>query len=1045
MSSTGASSSALSSTTTKSKLKGMDPGQEHTGRWTREEHEAFLQALQQYGKEWKKVAAKVKTRTVVQTRTHAQKYFQKLQKGITGEKEDVEEEVLSEAKKILPIASAKKGRSANGMEESSKKAKKKHERSSSVAAMSSQNHNAMTQAVAQLMAQMKGQKRSTTDVNKCSNITSSSKTPLGTSTDHSSYARDTPVSTDVFSNKDLFATPISENSHTAHITSSSMKIIAPIPDQTLKKNMFPEPSPAACGKRKAAEIAVAQMLVGVSGAGDKSLIARQSTPPPEKDFVHPNDPRPSSSSNAASLHIINPDTLLCNEQGNVRNLGQEPVTPWDTQLQALDSEVKGKSDDVGADIQSSNQDGPEQSMNRSALHVAVCRGMYEEAQEALSKMSSNRHIINSLDKYGFSPLHAAVVLTEEAGDVALKISRLLLSFGADVTIKDSFGNTPLHWAARVGNISVMEVLVYESCDLDVQNDMGETPLHWAMRSGRIGTRATTYLLSNGSRSSVFSKSFQRPLDVAGEGFVGLCDDLFPVDRPGGTVVIGTESSEELTEIKRQTRANFFLFSPQARTLILHHPECLEHLTKNSTDWESPDRVNAILKSVLDKNNQYVRDYEIQISTDFERASLEFLGRVHSAEYLTFVNNLSKELEKRQKAEDHSKAKNIPSIIPFTPMVQRTILREPSIKISAHSDTSFSSGSLRAARRAAGAVKHAVDCVLVGRNRNAFCITRPPGHHAGINGLLDGGDSCGFCIFNNIAAGAMHALSDENHRPKCERCAIVDIDVHHGNGTEEIVKSCDHPGRLFFFSVHLFDNDENIGKSNGFRFYPGTGCEDDVAHNIINVPLAPLWKSESSPLRTPPQGNRHGSCQRLSKSKTLATTESCSNDVNSNSMEDQQSNKLRQPTTSPPLQQVSLHSEEGFSFSYGSGRDAYRRCIVQRLLPSLRAFNPDLILVSVGFDACKGDVGNARHCKNGQQIQGIDLEPDDYAWTTRKIMEVADICCHGRVVTVLEGGYGSANESSNENSLLDKGMISECAMRHLQALIDPHNVERRRSD
>ena len=83
----------------------------------------------------------------------------------------------------------------------------------------------------------------------------------------------------------------------------------------------------------------------------------------------------------------------------------------------------------------------------------------------------------------------------------------------------------------------------------------------------------------------------------------------------------------------------------------------------------------------------------------------------------------------------------------------------------------------------------------------MCIVRPPGHHAGVNGLLDGGESCGFCIFNNVAAGALHAISDE--RLLCERCAIVDIDVHHGNGTEEIVKKCHDPGKLFFFSIHLY--------------------------------------------------------------------------------------------------------------------------------------------------------------------------------------------------------------------------------------------------
>ncbi|CAN0445630.1 unnamed protein product, partial [Discosporangium mesarthrocarpum] len=95
----------------------------------------------------------------------------------------------------------------------------------------------------------------------------------------------------------------------------------------------------------------------------------------------------------------------------------------------------------------------------------------------------------------------------------------------------------------------------------------------------------------------------------------------------------------------------------------------------------------------------------------------------------------------------------------------------------------------AARRAAGAVTHAVDAVVSGRNRNAFCVVRPPGHHAGPNGLLEAAVktktlffshpqvSCGFCIFNNVAVGALHAL--EVHR--LERVAIVDIDVHHGNG------------------------------------------------------------------------------------------------------------------------------------------------------------------------------------------------------------------------------------------------------------------------
>jgi acetoin utilization deacetylase AcuC-like enzyme len=117
------------------------------------------------------------------------------------------------------------------------------------------------------------------------------------------------------------------------------------------------------------------------------------------------------------------------------------------------------------------------------------------------------------------------------------------------------------------------------------------------------------------------------------------------------------------------------------------------------------------------------------------------------------------------------------VLPFTPQVQRFVMRQASeeLKSSENCDTSFSVGTLKAARRAAGAVAHAVDRVMLGRNRNVFCALRPPGHHAGYNGLLDGANSCGFCIFNNVAAGALHAL--EEHQ--CERVAIIDLDVHHG--------------------------------------------------------------------------------------------------------------------------------------------------------------------------------------------------------------------------------------------------------------------------
>lgn len=324
-------------------------------------------------------------------------------------------------------------------------------------------------------------------------------------------------------------------------------------------------------------------------------------------------------------------------------------------------------------------------------------------------------------------------------------------------------------------------------------------------------------------------------------------------------------------------------------------------------------------------------------------------------------------------------------------------------------------------------------VLIGRNRNAFCLVRPPGHHAGINGLLDGGESCGFCIFNSVAAGAMHAISDE--RLLCERCAIVDLDVHHGNGTEEIVRKCHDPGKLFFFSIHLYDNErkgKRETKAFQYKFYPGTGDEDDVALNIINVPIAPLWREKdlTAPAISTVHNTRHRTRQRSSRESDEGSDGGTPRGGNSD---------VESPAASGTSTPTTPNASSGLS-----GRTAYRRAIQNRLLPALRAFNPDLILISAGFDACRGDVGNAKHEFGSKEKMGMDLEPEDYAWTTRKVMEIADICCQGRVVSVLEGGYGRtpANSSPGDNVPLDKSAFSDCAVRHVHAMIDPYDTEAR---
>ncbi len=134
--------------------------------------------------------------------------------------------------------------------------------------------------------------------------------------------------------------------------------------------------------------------------------------------------------------------------------------------------------------------------------------------------------------------------------------------------------------------------------------------------------------------------------------------------------------------------------------------------------------------------------------------------------------------------------------------------------SIDSDTIISPGSGKAALRAAGAVCDAVDRLMAGKANNAFCAVRPPGHHA------EPGRAMGFCLFNHIAIAAEHARSEY----QLERVAIVDFDVHHGNGTQAAFYQ---QPNVLYASTHEMPN------------YPGTGHPSETgAGNIINVPLAP---------------------------------------------------------------------------------------------------------------------------------------------------------------------------------------------------------------
>lgn len=206
------------------------------------------------------------------------------------------------------------------------------------------------------------------------------------------------------------------------------------------------------------------------------------------------------------------------------------------------------------------------------------------------------------------------------------------------------------------------------------------------------------------------------------------------------------------------------------TALISHPDTLLHVM-DGRHPESPARITAIRERLAkDELIEHLQLYEAPLATD------EQLARVHSAAYI----------------------KRIREIAP------------PAGIVRLDPDTAMGPMTLSAALHAAGAVVLATDLVVSGKADNAFCCVRPPGHHAGV------ANAAGFCIFNNIAVGVAHAIA----RHGMQRVAIVDFDVHHGDGSENIFKS--NP------KVMLCSTFQH-------PFYPYRGA-DSRTERMINVPL-----------------------------------------------------------------------------------------------------------------------------------------------------------------------------------------------------------------
>jgi acetoin utilization deacetylase AcuC-like enzyme len=211
------------------------------------------------------------------------------------------------------------------------------------------------------------------------------------------------------------------------------------------------------------------------------------------------------------------------------------------------------------------------------------------------------------------------------------------------------------------------------------------------------------------------------------------------------------------------------------TALITHPACLGH---DPGDYhpECPDRLRAVLRALEQES------FADLLRESAPRATVDQLALAHPKDY-------------------------VEAILAIVPEAGETVALD--------GDTVMSAGSAEAASRAAGGAIAGVDAVMEGWARNVFVAVRPPGHHA------EPSRPCGFCLFNNVAVAAQHARARWN----LTRIAVVDFDVHHGNGTQAMFAD---DANLFYASSHQFP------------CYPGTGhpSERGVADNIVNVTLPP---------------------------------------------------------------------------------------------------------------------------------------------------------------------------------------------------------------
>ena len=408
---------------------------------------------------------------------------------------------------------------------------------------------------------------------------------------------------------------------------------------------------------------------------------------------------------------------------------------------------------------------------------------------------------------------------------------------------------------------------------------------------------------------------------------------------------------------------------------------IKHYKKKDKLFENSDRLSCLINDVdgILLNNKIFNfvneftNYDIDIDYKYifieskRKSCLNDILKCHDIKYIKALKYKSDNIEKKKKKEKNEKLKFWESV--DLDLIEKNYFlyndndnnnekdtNENSINLYNYEkidiDTFISQYSYENIFNSTGCIFDAIDVVMRGGIvNNSFAIIRPPGHHSGYYGPVENkyGTSNGFCIVNNVAIGAAYAKY--KYHEYIQKIAIVDIDVHHGNGTEEIIemlnyknftkpfnyeKICgvkitekqninwldfDDAKNVLFISTHIYD------KNNPDKFYPYSGSQE---------------KNTKKDNEIYPGG----------------------------------------------IYNIPFEYKENYPYEY-------RNILRSKIIPRLYKFKPDLIFISAGFDGHQLETINQKH---------MLLQEDDYGYIAQQLQFVANKFCKGRMISVLEGGY-----------------------------------------